>query len=134
MIRKELNALGNGKGGPLTGCTFSVKMDSGSMYTAIDARILTVPARGTSIINGRWVEQEDSRNAVSGPCQAILSNRGTSMIKAIEAVIAQYNFDKSDTMTDYHSAAFYSSVTFGTGIESAAIAEMRATLALIKQA
>lgn len=133
LIRKELNALGKGNVGPLAGCTFSVKMDSGSMYTAIDAKILSIPSKGTPIINGRWVEQEDSHKAVVGPRQAILSNRGEAMIKAVESVIAQYNYDKSDSMTDYHDGAFYTGTSFGPGIESAAIAEVRATLALLRQ-
>jgi len=126
LIRKELNAAGKASTGPLAGCTFQVRVDRASMYTAIDAKILSIPERGASIINGRWVEQEDSRKAIVGPRQAILSNRGAAIIKAVESIIAAYNFDKSDSMTDYHNAAFYTGVTFATGIESAAIAEVRA--------
>ena len=134
LIRKELVAAGKASTGVLAGCTFQVKIDRSSMSSSIDVRILSIPARGASIINGRWVEQEDSRKIVEGRRQSILSKRGTALISTVEAIVTQYNFDKSDIGTDYYHSDFYSGVSFGPGIESAAIAEIRAALALLKQA
>lgn len=134
LVRKELVAAGKASTGTLAGCTFQVKIDRTSMSSSVDVRILTIPNHLVPVINGRWVEQEDSHKAVVGPHASILSKRGTALIVAVESIVAQYNFDKSDSGTDYHNAAFYTHVSFGPGIESAAIAEIRATLAMLKQA
>jgi hexokinase len=131
MIRRELAAAGKTTGGPLSGCVCRVTTRRASMMVAIDVEIVNVPERGAPIVNGRWIEAEDSGVSLAGPRPSILSKRGEAMIGAAKAIVDQFNFNKSDSMTDYSCVGFYGGVTFDSDVTAAARAEVRAALALL---
>lgn len=131
LIRRELVAACKAPTGPLSGCVCRVTSRRASMMVAIDVVIVSVPDRGASIVNGRWIEAEDSRARFSGPRPSMRSKRGESIAAAAEAIVDAYNFNKSDSMTDYSHVGFYGGVTFDTDMLEAARAEVRTALALL---
>lgn len=133
LIRKDLAAAGKTTTGPLAGCAFRVLTRRASMMVAIDVEIVSVPDHGSPIVNARQVEADiEARGAWTGLNQ--LSKRGESILATVQAIVDQYNFDKSDISSDYHHVGFYGGVRFGGAIEEAAREEIRRTLALLKQA
>lgn len=117
------------KAGTLPAIKASVKIDRTSMSESIDVVITEIPV-GFQAVSTERVRQEMGLSPVE-PGKHLASYRtpeGNALLAAVEAIVNAYNFDKSDTLTDYHNREFYVSVTFGPGIESSQHEQIRSTL------
>ncbi|WP_373533393.1 hypothetical protein [Vampirovibrio sp.] len=64
----------------------------------------------------RFCHQHPAENPLNLPR---FTEAGQALIKGVEAIVAAYNYDGSDTASDYWNVNFYSSVFFAGSFEQA---------------
>lgn len=111
LVRKEIKAK-------FPTIKTSVTIDRYSMGQSLDVRILEVPFQ---VVNPEHVKEcfnaDGSYNNMSTPRASRLTEAGKNLIETIEGIVNQYNFDDSDTQTDYFHKRFYSSTQLAHSLE-----------------
>lgn len=110
-----------------TKCSVRVSRFSGG-------RSLTVTVKALPGINGLNWYRLDAEKAEPHQypgnfpqhARAIYSPEGTRVVKLLEAMVEAYNFDGSDTQTDYFHVNFYKTIDFDYDLEKAWRAEWQA--------
>ena len=59
------------------------------------------------------------------------SAHGTRVLDAITAIVEAYNYDNSDTITDYHCNNFHTSVEFSNALENMQRSEMATAMRMV---
>lgn len=108
------------------GLKVSVRSESFSGGSAIRLRVTAVPD-GFTIYNPEWVAAEDKREPHHLPWA---SPEADKVARVVEGLAAAYNYDGSDTMTDYFDVNFYGGhLVWDHKLEEADKARTRARLA-----
>ncbi|MCR4330240.1 MAG: hypothetical protein NUV65_06885 [Candidatus Roizmanbacteria bacterium] len=99
------------KTGLLPKAKYSVRTKYFSGGSSIDVRISDVK---TPIINLDWIERvmTEAHWQYNTPACMKYTDTGRSILWTVEAIVNQYNFDKSEPMVDYFFVNFYSSVEY----------------------
>lgn len=103
LVRQELKEASKGSG-PLRGAAFSVRSDHNSIKIEIN-NVTDV------IVNTKRVRRDIRHEHSEEP---FYNARGRAIVKAVEDIANAYNYDRSDTMTDYFNVGFYLTVGFGS--------------------
>lgn len=121
MIRMDIKAAI--KAGQLPNAKYSVRIDRYSMGQSIDAHISEVESPKL-ILNVARVKAEKEHPhdyyAIyhnSGLRQ--YSEMGNELLQTVKNIVEAYNYDGSDTMTDYFDVNFYSNIAFDWQYEKA---------------
>lgn len=107
------------KTGDLPKAKYSVRIDCYSMGSSIDVVIRALPF---SILNPKRIELEAHnprfqwQNYESEPRHTL---EASAVLGKVEQLLSSYNFDNSDSMTDYFDVKFYGHVKFDWREESA---------------
>lgn len=105
LVRVDLRDLGK------RGFKCAVRISRYSGGQSLKVEVKTVPD-GFSILNQARVAWEQENPNQCCTHLGWLSDEATKVRDEIEAILAAYNQDKSDPMTDYFNVRFYSSVSF----------------------
>lgn len=123
-IRKDIAAAIKRKQIPPIKASVTIKRFSGGQ--SISITVDAVP-KGFVIPNLKRIRQ-DVGVAPREPIASLLSPQASALLKVLEKIGNSYNFDKSDSMTDYYHVAFYLHVDFGA-VERRQREEIGATIA-----
>jgi hypothetical protein len=102
LIRADIKALN------LKGFKFSVKTSGSSMHSSIDISITAAPEGFVY----RATEAEELLNRQTSKRFPWLTDAAREIQEKLEEIHASYNFDKSDTMTDYFHVRYYGNVSW----------------------
>ncbi len=113
-IRQDLAALAKCSPSVLYGCRFSVRKTG---YNSIDVDV--TPPAGTTLVSLRRARLHATDPHGYHPGVARFTRTAQAILDAADAVVNAYNYDRSDTQSDYFNRGFYDSVTFEGRLESA---------------
>lgn len=100
------------------GFKLSVRIDRYSMGQSLDVRVVAVPASFRVLNAERFaLEQRDPHGYHGG--LPWISDEAKALREEIEAIVRAYNYDGSDTMTDYYHVRFHSTVDFDSNVTRA---------------
>jgi len=113
LVRKDLRGeFGTPKN---TGWKFSVRIERYSGGQSLDVTITACPVE---FLNPTRIE---AARRGDNCCQFDRhTDAGKLALGRAKAIVGQYNYDRSDSMTDYFDRRFYGSVRFGYDMEDAA--------------
>ena len=99
------------KAGTLPKIATSVRISRYSMGQSVSVTVTATPA-GFQIHNAARLAAtlKNPNGHVEHPW---MSDEGRALMNALEAIVDAYNYDGSDSMTDYYDVNFHASVTFG---------------------
>lgn len=126
IVRKDIKAAI--KAGLLPKVKTSVRISRFSGGCSLDVYVKTFP-EGFDVANrGRVLFEMDNGPYVH--CRIpLLSVEATRVVKTLEAIVNAYNFDKSDTMTDYFHVRFYGHVNVEGGVRGEDVERIKAEIA-----
>ncbi|MGN6107780.1 MAG: hypothetical protein ACTHU0_21920 [Kofleriaceae bacterium] len=127
LIRQELRAATKDPKHALFGCAISVRARYATHSAAIDVRITSVPDRGMPILNPRFIEAY-LRNPHRFSGLKRYSERGQRILDAATAIVTPYNYDRSDSQTDYHDRCFFQDVDFAFDLTEAVWKEIESDI------
>lgn len=104
LIRKDLKAA-QAAGHLPADATFSVTIDRFSGGQSLDVTILGMPDTWTYVSPGL-----EPNYAEYIPAHGGQTDEATAAVRKIEGVVFAYNYDGSDTQSDYFDVRFYSNV------------------------
>ncbi len=115
-VRAELKAQVKAK--QLPKAKYSVTIDRFSGGCSLDVKIDQVQSHHLMLNpkRVRFCHQHPAENPLNLPRY---TEAGQTLIKGVEAIVAAYNYDGSDTASDYWNVNFYSSVFFAGSFEQA---------------
>lgn len=125
-VRKEIK--GAVKSSELPKAKYSVRIDSYSMGSSINIAIKAVPF---AVLNPKRVVLEAGDLSYlwrSYNVEARYTAEAATILERVEQMLQSYNFDDSDSMTDYFHVNFYGHVKFDWCEESAERARILAEL------
>jgi len=104
-VRKDLK-------GEYPGCRFSVRIQRFSMGRSLD---VTIKHTDLQVVNPDWVRfrvenpgWHDARSNAPAP----YTSEGEALFKRVKEIVQAYNFDDSDSMSDYYHVNFSQKVEF----------------------
>jgi hypothetical protein len=103
MVRKEL------KDPIFSGLKFSVRIDRFSMGQSLDVTITDAPEDFT-IKNPEFYAAKEAGQDTYNISR--YNDNAIGLLRTVENIVSQYNYDNSDTQTDYFDVNFYSNVSF----------------------
>ena len=105
LVRKDLKAA-------YQGCKFSVRIERYSKGQDLDVLIKDVDF---DLINPdwlRWKVANPGKRVLTNNGPAHLSPTGNAVLKRVKEIVAAYNFDDSDSSTDYFHQNFHARVEY----------------------
>jgi hypothetical protein len=126
LVRKDINAAKRAGLLPRS-MKISVAISRYSMGCSLSIVVREWPGR---VVNPAWCLGHilDPHGMARAPR---LTEQGNRWIEALEALANEYNYDRSDSTTDYYDKAFYLGISFGDAEEderTAQIAELKAVM------
>lgn len=115
LIRKDLKAAI--KDGTIPKVKTSVRMSRYSGGQSLAVEIRTVP-EGFVILSRERLE-DDRKNPHGFPSRTLKTDEAAKLLEAVEGLVNRYNFDKSDSQTDYFCNRFYQHVGFDSDLTRA---------------
>jgi hypothetical protein len=124
-IRAEIKSAV--KSGALPKAKYSVRCQSYSGGGSIDVAIANVEQVGFELYNQELLAKDRANEWNAGiPWMA---ESAMELVRKVEAIVKAYNFDGSDSMTDYFHVNFYGSVDFESeyqcAMREAAVAKLK---------
>lgn len=107
LVRGEIRAAV--KAGELPSAKYSVRIDGSNMHSSIS---IGVSGLGFATVRQTLSFEDRLANGFRTPAAQFVCDR-------LETMLAAYNFDNSDTMTDYFHVNFYGSVDLESVLETA---------------
>lgn len=115
-IRKDIKALIN-LGALPPGLKASVKTRYFAGGSSIDVTVTHLPAT-LPVYNPEWLVADDRGENTYAQGLSRHSNQVKNILNIIEGAVESYNFDGSDSMTDYFHVRFYGSVKLDWALEA----------------
>ena len=116
------------KAGDLPKVKFSVRMSTYSGGSSIDIQIQALPF---AILNAKRLEleaQDPSYSYQTYNVEPRYSDEARAVLKRVEGLLQNYNYDDSDSMSDSFDVKFYGHVNFSWQEEAAESARMLAAI------
>lgn len=98
------------------GLKTSVRIDRYSMGQSLNVKITACPGVVVASVARVRFDLEHPRDFTRLP---LLSAEATRIVETIRAIVAAYNYDRSDAMYDHFDVSFYGSVDFEHGLQEA---------------
>jgi len=109
------------------GLKVSVRSDYFANGSSIDVRVTALPA-GWALLNPERVRHDVLTPNVYPENLARYTEETTALLKVLQAIMDAYNYDGSDSQTDYFHVNFYGHAEIGHGLEHAVWEQMAAEI------
>jgi hypothetical protein len=107
-VRADLKAAVKAKDIP--GTKYRVTIERYSQGQSLNVRIGDVPF---TIVSEERIRRDILDRADFDPAFGWRTEEAVALIRKVEAIVGAYNFDGSDSQTDYYHVNFYSTVDYG---------------------
>lgn len=121
-IRADIKAAQ--KAGDLPAMKVSVRCESSSLHNAIRVFVKAWDGQVWSTARALY----DLRNPGAYNPTRFYSRSAESVLDGLRAIVAAYNYDRSDVQTDYFDVNFYSTVDFSSDLRVASKRDVESTI------